>query len=46
MPASLDKPATRQRVENDWRAAQGKVLQERIFTKLKQNYTVEILHPE
>ncbi|MFQ3246841.1 MAG: peptidyl-prolyl cis-trans isomerase C [Arenicella sp.] len=46
MPASLDKPATRQRVENDWRAAQGKALQERIFSRLKQNYTVQILNAE
>ena len=46
IPGSLDKPATRQRVENDWRAAQGKVLQERIFSRLKQNYTVQIKNAE
>jgi hypothetical protein len=46
MPASLDSPVTRQRVENDWRAAQGEILQERIFSRLKQNYSVQILNAE
>lgn len=46
MPASLDKPATRKQVENDWRAAEGAALEERIFSRLKQNYTVQILNAE
>jgi hypothetical protein len=46
MRASLDSPVTRQRVENDWRAAQGEILQGRIFSRLKQNYSVRILNAE
>ncbi|MGK0375069.1 MAG: hypothetical protein ACJA2E_001545 [Arenicella sp.] len=46
MPASLDNPATRQSVENDWRAEQGEILEQRIFARLRQNYTVQILKAE
>lgn len=44
--ASLDDPQLRQRVENDWRAAQGKALEERIYTRLRENYTVQVLKGE
>jgi len=44
--ASLDDASIRRRVENDWRAMQGDVVEQRIFAKLKQKYTVQILLAE
>ncbi len=40
--ASLDDAAIRQRVENDWRATQGKALENRIYSRLRENYTVHV----
>jgi len=43
---SLDNPIFRKRLENDWRAEQGTLIEARIFQSLRENYSVRIRRSE
>lgn len=39
---SLDTPSLRQRVENDWRAEQGDLLEQRTIAELRKKYSINV----